>query len=96
MKLPIKIDIDNMDTQYGSIFRAVMDAVLGPNNISYYKTVYLSSEFSMFGIPARLHNAEGPAAIKCNGELEYWIDGEKLSCTTDKEFQSYLKNKAFW
>lgn len=41
------------------------------------------------------HRVDGPA-IDYKRKKEWWINGEKLSCTTQREFESYMKLKMFW
>lgn len=42
------------------------------------------------------HREDGPAVEYSNGNKEWWYMGEKLNCHSQKEFESYLKNKVFW
>lgn len=42
-----------------------------------------------------VHRLDGPAAIFLNGKLEWWIDGEKINCSSQLEFEKILKLKVF-
>ena len=43
-----------------------------------------------------IHSMSGPAVEKEDGSKEWWIDGVKLDCQSQEEFERYLKQKAFW
>jgi hypothetical protein len=32
----------------------------------------------------------------CNNKQEWWYQGEQIPVNNLKEFQSYIRNKAFW
>ena len=42
------------------------------------------------------HRLGGPAIDQASGYKEWWINGKHLDCNTQKEFEQYLKLKAFW
>jgi hypothetical protein len=42
------------------------------------------------------HREDGPAYIGSDGHEEYWYQGKQIKVNTLKEFQSYIRNKAFW
>jgi len=44
----------------------------------------------------RLHREDGPAVIHPGGTIEWWYRGKIIQAFTLKEFQSYIRNKAFW
>ncbi len=97
----MRIDIheDNKDLRPGSIFRALIEHLLAPHNWEDYTTIYIKDYEQPTGIffsRHKIHNEDGPAAIKQDGTMEWWLDGKKLFVTTQKEFECYMRNKAFW
>jgi hypothetical protein len=42
------------------------------------------------------HREDGPAREYPEGDKEWWINGELLSCKTQKQFERLMKLKAFW
>lgn len=43
------------------------------------------------------HRVDGPAVENSiSGNKEWWCKGTKISCSSQKEFESYIKNIAFW
>lgn len=96
----MKIDLTDpdMNRNPGSVFRALVQALLG-NNWEDYIAVYVKEHDTPTGIffsKYKVHNEDGPAAIKQDGTMEWWLDGKKLFVETQKEFECYMKNKAFW
>ena len=94
----MRIDIQDMDLKPGTIARALVEALLG-KNWEDYVIVYVGEydyPTGVFFSKYKLHNDIGPAAVKRDGSMEWWLNGEKLFCQTQKEFESYMKNKAFW
>lgn len=95
MRLEITAD---KDMKPGSIFRALIEALLG-SNWEDYIVVYLKDYDQPTGIffsKYKVHNEDGPAAIKRDGTMEWWLDGQKLFVQTQQEFECYMRNKAFW
>ena len=95
MRLEITAD---KDMRPGSIFRALIQGLLG-NNWEDYIVVYLKEYDQPTGIffsKYKVHNEDGPAAIKRDGTMEWWFDGQKLFVETQQEFECYIRNKAFW
>jgi hypothetical protein len=92
----LRIDIieDNMDIRPGSNFRMLMNHLFG-NQWKEYRIVWITEE-PVYDGSIVLHNEYAPAAIKYNGDSEWWIHGQKVPCKTQNEFRSYMKNKAFW
>lgn len=46
---------------------------------------------------SKRHRLDGPAYIdESAGIKEWYIDGEKLDCSTPEEFERLLKLKSFW
>lgn len=43
-----------------------------------------------------IHRNDGPAIEYPNGNKEWWYEDKKLDCTSQKEFEQYLKLKIFW
>jgi hypothetical protein len=43
-----------------------------------------------------LHREDGPAIECANGYYRWYLHGECLSCTTQEEFERFMKLKAFW
>ena len=95
----MRIDItSDKDMRPGSIFMALVRALLG-NNWEDYITVYIKEYEGPTGVffsKHKVHNEDGPAAIKQDGTMEWWLDGKKLFCKTQQEFECYMRNKAFW
>ncbi len=85
-----------MDTSPGSYFRALLDSLFGATWPDYDTFCVLEQSAPGGGTTFLLHNHWGSAAIKCDGTHEWWIYGEKLPVTTQKQFESWLKMKAFW
>jgi hypothetical protein len=95
-----EIDIydKSLDLRLGSVLRGLMPVLLGPDWEDYV-TVYIKEEnrtatrlFDRW----QIHNKDGPAVIKHDGTMEWWIDGTKLFVETQQEFECYMRNKAFW
>jgi hypothetical protein len=42
------------------------------------------------------HREDGPAIEYLNGSKEWWVNGERLPCTTQKQFKRLMRLKAFW
>jgi hypothetical protein len=42
------------------------------------------------------HSITGPAVVHEDGTKEWWVDGIRLNCQSQEEFERYLKQKAFW
>jgi hypothetical protein len=95
----MKIDLLNttMDIKPGSVFREFMSNQFGPDWIEYRIVHMLSRVENPWHVSQfYLHNANGPAAIKWDETPEWWFEGKKLFVRTQKEFISYIRNKAFW
>jgi hypothetical protein len=43
-----------------------------------------------------LHREEGPAIEEADGTDWWWYEGQFVNCSSQKEFERYLKLKAFW
>ena len=52
-----------------------------------------SWEWKWYGKP---HRADGPAVRHSNGDCFWIYEGELIDCTTQEQFEQYLKLKAFW
>jgi hypothetical protein len=95
-----RIDIleGNWDTRPGSMFRALVEALLSMN-WDEYVILYVKEYDSPTGVffsKYKIHNEEGPATVKRDGTMEWWLDGKKLFVTTQQQFECYMRNKAFW
>jgi hypothetical protein len=44
----------------------------------------------------KYHRTTWPARMWGDGRKEWWINGEKLDCTTQAEFEKLMRLKAFW
>jgi hypothetical protein len=44
----------------------------------------------------RLHRLDGPAVEFIDGEKHWSYEGELVNCTSQEEFERYLKLKLFW
>jgi hypothetical protein len=95
----MKIDVfGDMDNRPGSIFRALIESLLGPHWDDYV-TVYIEEQNHLTGVffsKYALHNEAGPATVKQDGTMEWWLNGKKLFCNSQQEFECYMRNKAFW
>lgn len=95
----MRIDIvdDNMDIKPGSIFRAILESWIPDweDCAVLYLEKNPSENLSVFK-SWMIHNEVGPAVIKKDGSMEWWLGGKRLFCQSQKEFESYMKNKAFW
>jgi len=86
-----------VDITPGSLFRGLLESWFGPN-WNEYTMVYIDKRpgvNTMFR-GWMLHNEDGPATVKSDGTMEWWLNGDKLFCKTQQEFECYMRNKAFW
>lgn len=44
----------------------------------------------------KIHRDCGPAIEYSDGTKEWWYHGKKVECSTQEEFERYLKLKVFW
>lgn len=44
----------------------------------------------------RIHRLNGPAIIYYNGFKEWWYENKYIKCSSQKEFEQYLKLRMFW
>ena len=89
----MKIDIAEADTRPGTTIRKVLESIFGNDWINY-KTVYIDIEVHGQSVWAKkLHSLEGPVAEKYDGTKEWWIKGKQF---TEQQFNSHIRNKAFW
>jgi hypothetical protein len=44
----------------------------------------------------RFHKLDGPFIERSDGKQEWWVDGKKLDCSTQEEFERLMKLRAFW
>jgi len=44
----------------------------------------------------QLHRIDGPAVEYANGGKEWYYRGEYIDCSSQEEFEKYLKLKLFW
>ncbi|MEO7172795.1 hypothetical protein [Flavobacterium sp.] len=51
--------------------------------------------YNAYYVNGKTHREDGPAFI-FNGIPEWWLYGEKVSCSSQEEFIKLLKLKAFW
>jgi hypothetical protein len=49
-----------------------------------------------YQLNGKRHREDGPAIDNADGTKEWWINDEQISCTTQKEFERFMKLKAFW
>jgi len=47
-------------------------------------------------VNGNLHRLLGPAVIWPDGYKAWWVDGKKIECTTQEEFERLMKLRAFW
>jgi hypothetical protein len=43
-----------------------------------------------------LHRLDGPAIEYLDGTKDWWIEGKRIYCNSQKEFERYIKLKLFW
>jgi hypothetical protein len=46
-------------------------------------------------INGKLHREDGPA-LDIPNRKEWWVNGERLPCTTQVQFERLMRLKAFW
>lgn len=44
----------------------------------------------------RLHRIDGPAVEYPDKPNEWWYEGQQIHCSSQAEFERYLKLRAFW
>jgi hypothetical protein len=42
------------------------------------------------------HRLDGPAIELSDGYKEWWIEGKPIKCSSQEEFERYIKLKLFW
>jgi hypothetical protein len=55
---------------------------------------YVNGDRSWF-IYGKRHRMDGPA-VEWGDRMEWWINGERLDCNTQEEFQRLMRLKGFW
>ena len=93
----INVGGGEMDIRPGSIFRFLLESWFG-SDWNEYAVIYVEKRAGIHK-PSKqwmLHNNEGPATVRLDGTCEWWLNGDKLFCKTQKEFECYMRNKAFW
>jgi hypothetical protein len=95
--MKINVAGGTMDISPGSIFRFLLEDWLG-SDWDDCVTVYIEVRPGEHRLSRQwmLHNESGPATVKTDGACEWWLNGEKLFCKTQTEFECYMRNKAFW
>ena len=87
----------DFDIRPGSIIRFLLESWF--DEWEEYEVVYIARNWeykhSIFK-GHELHNEQGPAAIRTNGDMEWWLNGKKIFVSSQKEFECYMRNKAFW
>lgn len=81
---------DKINIETGSVFRGMLEYLFGDKWVEYR---ILHIRYLMNAYPV-LHCEDGPAVIKYDGTGEWWYRGKKFE--TEKQFNCYLRNKAFW
>lgn len=68
-----------------------------------YKVELRNCNIWCHDITNKLHREDGPAVeYDDNPDIEYadykswWINGEKVNCFSQEEFENFMKLKAFW
>lgn len=57
---------------------------------------YSNGDLEWF-VNGRRHREDGPSFIKHSYEYkEWWINGHRIKCNTQEEFEKLLRLKAFW
>jgi len=68
------------------------------------KTYFINTDYTAYYSHDQqsYHRLSGPARswgqnnVNFPGRQEWWIDGEKINCSTQEEFEKIVKLKAFW
>jgi hypothetical protein len=47
-------------------------------------------------IDGQIHREDGPAVIYADGVEEWWYRDQRIMVSNLKDFQVYIRNKAFW
>ncbi len=47
-------------------------------------------------LSAVIHREDGPAIERIDGTNEWWLNGKKVPCSSQEEFERFLRFKAFW
>jgi len=47
-------------------------------------------------IEGKRHRIDGAAIEYADGTKHWFYDGEEINCSSQEEFEKYVKNKAFW
>lgn len=68
----------------------VLHREAGPAYIDYrYK-------YEVWQINGQRHREDGPAVLFANNKNEWWLNGKKLSCQSQEEFEQLMRFKAYW
>lgn len=57
---------------------------------------YLDGVQKMWYLNGQRHRVDGPAYISKYGTKYWYFNGEKVNCNNQKEFERFIKLKAFW
>lgn len=57
---------------------------------------YITEELQTWWKHGKRHRIDGPAVDSNNGYKEWWVNGKKLDCTTQEEFELLMKLDLFW
>jgi hypothetical protein len=58
-----------------------------------------ASDSKQWFLNGKRHREDGPAVEYVYGNKEWkewWVNGERLPCTTQKQFERLMRLKAFW
>lgn len=59
----------------------------GVNSIWFYTIYHLNGEISRL---------KGPAVMRPKDDNEWWLNGKRINCSSQEEFERLIKMKVFW
>lgn len=78
------VKIDHLNRWWGEgIDETGAGIIYGTNSKSWYKN-------------RKLHREDGPAMEFTNGDKFWYLNGERINCQTQAEFERLCRLKAFW
>jgi hypothetical protein len=51
---------------------------------------------SFYYLNGKMHREDGPAVEYANGNKCWYLNDERILCTTQKQFERLMRLKAFW
>lgn len=81
------IDYFNGDEEW--YYEGKLHRIDGPAYLSYNK------KYKEWWFHGDLHRLDGPAIYFSDGQSEWWYRNKSIPCTSQEEFEKFLKLKAF-